>query len=182
MRKAKSTKSAGITAMNHARAWVTENHPGSRSLEASKSVKSYPMFDQKTGEGRRVSRTVREDIWSVFDIAVFPAFDCVDLIQVTTIGHGGKSLSGVRERQKKVGTFVRNQYKKLKPGWLGHIYVVGWVPRKHLRIWRWKWKQFDAHTFGGWVEQEPAAARLPKRTALGAANREWDTGELDVPF
>lgn len=172
--------------MAHARAWVTDNHPGSRLLEASKSVKSYPMFDRRTGEATRVSRTVREDIWSVFDIAVFPApgpddyaGQLVDLVQVTTIA---RDLSAVRARQKKVGTFVRNQYKGKCPAWLGNVYVVGWVPRKHLRIWRWEWKQFDAHTFGGWAEQDPADAKLPKRTASSVASTQGEDGELEVPF
>lgn len=175
----KSTKSAGMTAMAHARAWVNEIHPGSRLLEASKSVKSFPMFDRRTGEATRVSRTVREDIWGTFDIAVFPRSELIDLIQVTTIG---RDLSAVRARQKKVGVFVCNQYKGLKPGWLGGVYVVGWVQRKHLRIWAWSWKRVDAHTFGGWVEMEPDPAKLPKRTASGDASTDPASTDHPMPF
>ncbi len=169
----KSTKSAGQTAVAHTRAWIGDIHPGSLILEASKKVGRFPGGKDSSGETIWINRTVEEDIFGVFDLCVFPVYDVfagntvtlepvkigVELIQATTIG---RDLSAVRARQSKVGNWIRNTFPKRPPRWLGDIYVVGWVPRKHLRIWRWVWEQMDAHTFGGWQEQSPAAAKLPK--------------------
>ncbi len=167
-KKSKSTKSTGKTAVAHTRAWIEEIHPGAKILEASKKVGRFPGGKDSSGETIWINRTVEEDIFGVFDLCVFSRAVFVDLIQCTTIG---RDLSAVRARQSKVGNWIRNNYAISPPLWLGNIYVVGWVPRTHLRIWQWSWEQMDAHTFGGWQEQTPAAAKLPKkeRTTLAIA-------------
>ena len=177
--KRKSTKSAGQTAVAHTRAWMEERHPGAKVLEASKKVGRFPGGKDPSGETIWINRTVEEDIFGVFDLCVFPRASLIALIQCTTIG---RDLSAVRARQSKVGNWVRNTYGDAPPVWLGSVYVVGWVPRKHLRIWRWVWEQMDAHTFGGWQEQSPAAAKLPKKERTALAIAQSSSLEPHSPF
>ena len=161
----RSSKSAGETAMAHARAWVNQRHPGALLLEAGARLSRFP---DKTRPGEWITHTVREDLHGLFDMEVKPTQpgELVDLIQVTTIGKrtGGElDLSLVRARQAKVGNFARTTLHGARPTWLGGLYVVGWVQKKHLRIWLWSWEQQSATRFGGWKEQEPDPAKLPKR-------------------
>ncbi len=188
----RSSKSAGKTAVAHARAWVAERYPCAGILEASKKVGRFP--GQKARDGtvlEWVNRTVSEDIFGVFDLCVFP-FErsesgkyLVDLIQVTTIGQrepGTDHLSKIRERQSKVGRFARTRLNAECPDWLGALYVVGWVQRKHLRIWRWSWERSDAHHVGRWQEDKPVLAKLPKlaRSSRGVLGSTSSLGQM--PF
>ena len=180
----KSSKSAGRTAMAHARAWVDQRHSRPLILEAGARLARYP---DKKRPGEFITHTVREDLHGLFDFEVKPttpdAF--VELIQVTTIGKretGADHLSLVRARQAKIGAFARTTLRGERPAWLGEIYVVGWVQRKHLRIWRWTWERRDAHSVGGWVEDPPAAAPLPKLARSAPVNLLSASGRGPLPF
>ncbi len=186
----KSSKSTGKTAIAHTRAWVESSYPGSSVLEASKKVARFPGGKDASGETIWINRTVEEDIFGVFDLAAFPLTRQrnhaavrvgygVMLIQTTTIG---RDLSAVRHRQHKVAEWVRATHGEVSPMWLGGIYVVGWVPRKHLRIWLWEWKQMDAHTFGGWREMAPDPARLPKLERKASAATARSQHAVQMPF
>ena len=186
----KSTKSAGKTAIAHTRAWVESCYPGSSVLEASKKVARFPGGRDASGEIIWINRTIEEDIFGVFDLAAFPLTRQrhpgavrqgygVMLIQTTTIG---RDLSAIRLRQRKVSEWVRDTHGEVSPMWLGGVYVVGWVPRKHLRIWIWEWKQLDAHTFGGWREMAPDPARLPKRERKDVAKTARSLRAVPIPF
>ncbi len=156
-------------------------HPGSSVLEANKKVGRFPGGKDARGETTWINRTIEEDLFGVFDLAVFPLDARVDLVQVTTVGDGGK-LSNVKTRQAKVGTWVRDTHGRHCPPWVGGIYVVGWVPRKHLRIWRWEWKQADAHRFGCWIEDPPDPAKLPRPERTSSAKSAPGTGRHPLPF
>ena len=175
----KSTKSAGMTAMAHARAWVAERHPGSLVLEAGARLSRFP---DKNRTGEWITHTVREDLFGVFDLAVFPTHVghlALELIQATTIA---RDLSAVRVRQAKVGNWIHHALQDRRPRWLDRVFVVGWVSRKHLRIWEWSWEARDAHTPGGWIEQATAPAKLPKRDASGGASKDPASTDPMMPF
>lgn len=190
---ARSTKSAGKTAVAHARAWMSSIHPGSLVLEANKRVGRFPDTKDRAGNVLEwKNRTVEEDLFGVFDLAVFPVpyldplnrRSGLSLIQVTTISKSA-GLTNVRTRLTKVGKWTRSQLGGNKPCWLEDIYVVGWMPRKHLRIWSWSWELRDLpvmETFGGWVEREPALAKLPKRVALHDASSGPPNSDPEMPF
>lgn len=154
--------------MNHARAWVTIRHPGREDAKG----KVVPVVTHEAGKvvfwipddsGVRVPRTRSEDIFGVFDIAVYPHDEPIELIQVTTIGLSGE-LSAVRARQEKVRSWIMGSFGRTPPPWLGEIYVIGWVHGKHFRIWEWQWVQTDRTHFGRFDEREPERAPIPKST------------------
>lgn len=158
--------------MAHARAWVSQEFPGALSLEAGARLSRFP---DKFRPGEWITHTVREDLFGVLDLAVFPPATGppflenygVQFIQVTTITDG--EMTAVHKRMEKVGFWVRAHYPRNQPDWLGAIFVVGWVPRTHLRIWQWSWEQVSATRYGTWKEQEPHLAKLPKVERSAAA-------------
>jgi len=171
--------------MKHGRAWVDDLWPGSLVLEAGARLSRFP--DRKR-PGEWITHTVREDLFGVFDLAVFPmprmhgGYVCADdisLIQVTTITDD--SMSAVNERKTKVAKWVRAYFPELKPHWLANVYVVGWVARKHLRIWWWDWKPVSANKVGTWVEADPHLAKLPKQAPSASASTAPADSDL-MPF
>jgi hypothetical protein len=145
--------------MAHARAWVTSQHPGSLVLEAGARLSRFP---DRHNPGEWITHTVREDLFGVFDMIVFPtrgSGGLIHCIQVTSITSG--LLNAVRSRQKKVAAWIHEELKS-RPYWLAEISLVAWVSRKHLRVWAWDWSPQDAHRQGGWREQPPHPAKLPK--------------------
>jgi hypothetical protein len=128
-------------------------------LEAGARLSRFP---DKKKPGEFITHTVREDLFGVFDLAVFPVAGPrprVQFVQVTSLT--GDSMSAVRSRQAKVANWIRLNLSS-RPVWLGDISLVAWVSRKHLRIWEWDWTQQDAHRQGGWREQPSHPAKLPK--------------------
>lgn len=152
--------------MGNARVWVENRHPGALLVEASKKLARYP---DKKRPGEWITHTVAEDVWGVFDLLSFPITllepqGFVDLIQVTTITDG--KLFNVNARLAKVGTWIRDTFPGgMEPHWLGHVFVIGWVSRKHFRVWRWHWSQTDAHHWGGWTELDPQPVKRPRKAA-----------------
>jgi len=153
----------GELAMTHARAWARIIHPGSLLIEAKPQIKRVP-----DGHGGKLARNVREDIWGVFDLLVFPAGDYVDCVQVTT------GMGGVSKRKKKVARWIEDSIPKLwvgcRPTWLGGVYVITWIRRKHFRVWRWDFLK------SAWTELPNAPAPLPP---VGAKTRAYLPGEVD---
>ena len=173
-----SNKSKGDTAMRNARTWVANNYPGAESLEAGKRVARYP-HPSKPGEW--MMHTIAEDLFGVFDIMVFPTIarqGGVACIQVTTITDG--KLGAVNARKAKVGTWIRDNFAAGdEPDWMGDIFVIGWVSRKHFRVWEWQWVRTGAKTWGRWDELEPQRVTRPKQAAAACAAPQM---ELDCPF
>lgn len=151
MTKRKSTKSTGNTAMDHARDWAEMFYLGAPTLEAGKMVKRFPDPDNPS-EFRTM--TVSEDIFGVFDLAIFSP-KRVELLQVTTVTAG--SLSAVNTRKTKVQGWLEENYTS-RPDWMGRVLVIGWVPRKHFRVWEWV---FQTLTPSYWFEGAPVTP--PKR-------------------
>lgn len=153
-----STKSTGLTAMKNARKWIALRYPeGTPVLEAGKSLKSFFR------DGERITLTVREDLFGVIDIAIFPRRrGFVEFIQVTSINAAG-SLSAVNTRKKKVGDWLKIVFNRRQPLWLGPTFVIGWVQRKHFRVWEWDWDLLD------WIEGDPQPVKLPKPDRKRAA-------------
>ena len=142
--------------MKHARAWVAERYPGAPTLEAGKTLKRFP---DPSRQGEWITQTVREDLFGCIDIAVFPQDSRVELIQVTSIPDSGDTKA-VRYRKIKVADWIHDNFPERRPDWCGNVYVVGWVNRKHLRVWCYYWP--GGGYIQGWVEQPPALAKLPK--------------------
>lgn len=170
--------------MAHARAWVDERYSKPLILEAQARLSRFPDKDKP---GEWITHTVREDLHGVFDMEVKPTEPgaLIELIQVTTVGmreSGDLDLSLVRVRQAKVAAFARDTLNGAHPAWLGGLYVVGWVQRKHLRIWRWTWDRRDAHRLGGWVEDDPAIAKLAKVERSSRAACQSTSGPAPLPF
>jgi len=138
--------------MKHARAWVATRYPGALTIEAKPRISWIPM---KGGERRPIS--VEEDIWGVFDLAVFPMGGRVELLQIT-------APSGVSARKKKISDWVHGSGIEergnlaILPMWLGEIRLLAWVPRKHFRQWVWFWPEQK------WVEGPVLLAPLPRKS------------------
>lgn len=166
--------------MAHARAWVETIHPGSLIIEASAVIKRIPRI-QPDGSTLFEPRAMREDIWGCFDLVVCPRANesLVDLVQVTSIRSG---MQNVEARKAKVGKWVKAFFPTGPPAWLGDIYVVGWVPRKHLRIWSWRFQRTGRHTFGTWREDPPSAAKLPTKVRKTAAPPPLQLAAAPDPF
>lgn len=150
----------GATAMKHARAWVEQLHPGGAlTLEAGKKI--FWIVDK---ENNRIPRARAEDLFGVFDIAVFPLQGRVQLIQVTTLHKDGTDQSDtVGKRRRKVRSWIEeNIPDPTRCTWLGHILVIGWIPRKRFRLWEWD--------FSGrqWVEVNAALVPIPKSVPANA--------------
>ncbi len=163
--------------MRNARIWVSNRHPGAPTLEAGKRVARFPNKDKP---GEWIMHTLAEDLFGVFDLMVFPRLKQlgIDCIQVTTITDG--KLSAVAARKAKVGQHIRDTYYSgEKPAWLGDVFIIGWVSRKHFRIWRWSWVRTDATHWGRWDEQDPETAKPAKQAA--AARGDARTA-LATPF
>jgi hypothetical protein len=155
----------GQTAMAHARAWVLQRYPGALTLEAYPRIAWIPAKqDIARGIGPRRPITIQEDLFGCFDLIVFPHGyqERVQLVQVTTMHADGTDQTGtVATRKKKINTWIKmtwpmfGDWSFAKPGWLGGIYLLGWVPRRHFRVW--ERQSLD------WKEGPPATAPLPRK-------------------
>lgn len=155
-------RKAGETAMMHARAWARSEYPDCLMYEAHAKIVWIP-----DGRGGRRPISKGEDIWGVFDLAVFPVEPIqrgfpskVELIQVTTLGGGKIDGGNVAKRKHKVGAWIDESFHDgYWPDWLHRISVIAWIPRKHFRWWVWG---RDGRGGGRWVESEPVPAPLPR--------------------
>lgn len=176
-----SNKSKDLTAMKNARLWVELRRPGALLIEASKKMARFP---DKKNPGEWITHTVSEDVWGVFDLIACPLrrHYLIDLIQVTTITDG--KLANVNARLSKVGTWVRDTFPPHQaPDWIGDIYVIGWVLRKHFRVWKWHWSKTDATHWGGWKELDPAPVKRPKEAgSVRAASAQTTPPSMGGPF
>lgn len=138
----------GVTAMKHARAWVDIRYPGALSLESFPRLYWIPLDARRVAAGRSfepkremIPRTHQEDLFGCFDLIVFP-FDwrMLNLVQVTTMHADGTDKTGtVATRKKKIAAWARAMEISEEPAWIGEITLMGWVPRKHFRVWTWEW-------------------------------------------
>ncbi len=166
--------------MKHARAWVKGQYPGALVIEAKPRIAWIP-----TKKGR-IPRSISEDIFGCFDLMVMPAatlsgistrraFSSNDptwtntklthLLQITTLGVGRGAAT---TRMSKIALWIHEALADENPHWLGTIKVMGWVPRKHFRVWEWSWEPLDAHRPMGWKEGVPVRAPLPRKTQSAA--------------
>ncbi len=151
VRRSGRKPSSGKTAMLHARAWVEKAFPGAPVEEAKKTVIWIPenpdkpetvVCDHCKGivklEPRRRPISRREDLFGCFDLMILPQAGIPILVQVTTWTGGG----GPAARRHKVQTWIQDHYAPLAPNYStmpARVLVMAWVPRKHFRVWEWRW-------------------------------------------
>jgi hypothetical protein len=175
---------------------VDIHYPGALTLEAWPRLAWIPMKRANVAAARargrrvkdqeRIPITIQEDLFGCFDLIVFPREkqadptcewpECLVCVQVTTMHADGTDRTGtVATRKKKIATWFQTELEGWHPDWLSQILVLGWVPRKHFRVWEWNGL--------GWKEQSPAPAPLPKKArAKSSPSRERDSAQsLDHP-
>ena len=135
--------------MKHARAFAAQRYPNALVLEAKPRLVWIPT---KTG---RIPRSIAEDIFGMFDLLVLPPQSRIALLQITTLTDG--KVSAASKRKTKIGAWMRETFTAADPPpWMGRVSVMGWIPRKHFRVWMWAFQAQE------WIEMEPQKAPLPK--------------------
>ena len=151
--------------MAHARAWAATRFPGALTLEAFPRIAWIPekvtVADLITARpaARRRPISIQEDLFGCFDLIVFPTQPYgapgLQLVQVTTMNADGTDRTGtVAHRKQKVSEWYASALDNEEPEWLDRILLLGWVPRKHFRVWE-LWGS-------GWREGPRVTAPLPR--------------------
>lgn len=146
-------KRSGETAMRHARAWIEKAFPGDPVVEAK------PRLSWQFVDGRRIPRTVAEDIFGAFDLVVhhLRTGGCT-YVQVTTWsrkGHGGSAA----DRRKKVRDNFLDRFPGARNVGEKRVKVIAWVAGKHFLHWYW------SPTMQTWVKGLPILSPEIKRRA-----------------
>jgi len=150
--KPKKKAGTGATAMRHARAIAAAFWPGQPTIEAQKRIVWLPGNECAACGRSRTPRSMAEDIFGVFDLAVVGFGTRDALVQVTT---EVKSRSTVAARKRKIEDWLNQNPvvldrsgSQLAP----YIEVWAWVARTHMRRWRWHRSR--------WVELAPQRSPL----------------------
>lgn len=172
-------RKGGETAMMHARAWARAEYPNCLMYEAMAKI---VWISDDRGGRRPISKG--EDIWGVFDLAVFPVkrgkLAKVELIQVTTLGSGKISGGNVAVRKRKVEAWIDENLEGSWPTWLFRISVIAWIPRKHFRWWAYEPGQPEGSR---WMESSPVPAPLPRKPRTAPKSPSPAEGEKPLcPF
>ena len=107
-------------------------------------------------DGEVVYFSGREDIFGVFDLAIFPVsgYQGVDLVQVTTWPRPGQRDSAIQNRKRKVARWVEGLGGR--PAWLDTVLVMAWESRRYFHRWKWNWESES------WEELDPLPVPLPR--------------------
>ena len=146
-RRQKNKSGTGATAMKHARAIAAAFWPGQPTLEASKRIVWIPGKDCPSCGRGLTPRSMSEDIFGVFDLAVIGFGTRDALIQVTT---ETASRGTVAPRRRKIEKWIAETPAAEKHGFstlAPYIEVWAWVRRTHMRRWR--------YCAGHWRELKP---------------------------
>ena len=132
----KKKSGTGATAMRHARAIVALRWPGQPTFEASKRIVWIPTTECPACGRGLTPRSMAEDIFGVFDIAIVGFGVVGGLVQVTT-GTAGT----VAPRKRKIERWLDTQHPVVRSHCDGtslcpQIEVWAWIARSYMRRWR----------------------------------------------
>ena len=133
---AKKKAGTGDTAMMHARAIAAARWPGQPTLAASKRIVWMPTKTCGSCGRGLIPRSMSEDIFGVFDLAIIGFGVSGGLIQVTT------GAGGVSPRRRKIEEWLDCPDQRLirhhstRSALSPAIEVWAWIKSSYMRRWR----------------------------------------------